>query len=278
MDAAFAHGLEVTALHNHFFFDQPKVYFMHIGGQAEPQKLAAAVKAVWDAIREVRAENAQPAEGFGGDRPGSDPLTLTIRADADMLRNPALAEQVAWALDAAEIGPERLSLAIPEPLSGADEWPLRVVIAVTDRARKAVGSTEGMQRTAETSPFYRAWVDNQPRDLAICRDAISRRDFEALADVSEASALAMHGLAMSARPGLLYFNATTTECIHRIRRLRDQGTAVFFTVDAGPQVKAICLPGHDDAVAEALSDVPGVRDLLRSDPGPGAYCVDGSED
>ncbi|HEY8505571.1 MAG TPA: DUF1259 domain-containing protein [Gemmataceae bacterium] len=69
MDAAFAHGLEVTALHNHFFFDEPKVYFMHIGGSGEPEKLAAGVKAVWDAIKRVRAENPQPADRFPGQAP-----------------------------------------------------------------------------------------------------------------------------------------------------------------------------------------------------------------
>src|SRR5713101_1611570 len=53
MDAAFANGLEVSALHNHFFHDEPKVYFMHIGGQGEPEKLATAVKEVWDAIKKV---------------------------------------------------------------------------------------------------------------------------------------------------------------------------------------------------------------------------------
>ena len=46
MDAAFAHQLDVTALHNHFFYDQPKVYFMHIGGEGSPTQLAASVKAV----------------------------------------------------------------------------------------------------------------------------------------------------------------------------------------------------------------------------------------
>ena len=60
MDAAFAAGLEVTGLHNHFFFDEPKVYFMHIGGKGEPEKLAAGVKAVWDAIKKVRAEQPTP--------------------------------------------------------------------------------------------------------------------------------------------------------------------------------------------------------------------------
>ena len=60
MDAAFAGGLEVTALHNHFFYDEPKVYFMHIGGTGEPEKLAEAVKNVSDAIKKVRAKEAQP--------------------------------------------------------------------------------------------------------------------------------------------------------------------------------------------------------------------------
>src|SRR5438477_5256417 len=69
MDAAFASSLEVTGLHNHFFFDEPKVYFMHIGGTGEPVKLAASVKAVWDAIKKVRTENSKPAARFAGDIP-----------------------------------------------------------------------------------------------------------------------------------------------------------------------------------------------------------------
>jgi hypothetical protein len=66
MDAAFAGGLEVTGLHNHFFHDEPKVYFMHIGGQGDPEKLAAAVRSVWDAIKKVRSERAIPAKRFAG--------------------------------------------------------------------------------------------------------------------------------------------------------------------------------------------------------------------
>lgn len=160
--------------------------------------------------------------------------------------------------------------AVAHVLADPGHWPLEVVIAVSDRGRKSVGSTEGMQLTARTSPFYRAWVENQEHDLAAARAAIEGRDFERLAEISEASALTMHGLAMSARPGLLYFNGTTMECLHRVRTLRAAGQAVFFTVDAGPQVKAICLPQSADAVAAALAEVPGVTGILRSGLGPGA--------
>ena len=75
MDAAFAGGLEVTGLHNHFFFDEPKVYFMHIGGAGEPGKLAAAVKKVWDAIKMVRSKEPQPATHFNGETPQGGAIT-----------------------------------------------------------------------------------------------------------------------------------------------------------------------------------------------------------
>src|SRR5438477_4219294 len=70
MDAAFANGLEVTGLHNHFFYDEPKVYFMHIGGMGEPEKLASAVKGVWDTIKKHRANHVgTAATHFDGEAP-----------------------------------------------------------------------------------------------------------------------------------------------------------------------------------------------------------------
>ncbi len=74
MDAAFSAGLEVTALHNHFFYDEPRVYFMHIGGGGNVEDLARGVKGVWDAIKKVRSEAPQPATRFGGGVP--EPGTL----------------------------------------------------------------------------------------------------------------------------------------------------------------------------------------------------------
>ena len=66
MTAAFDNGLSVTALHNHFFFDKPKVFFMHIEGEGSINQLAEAVKEMYDALKQVRAANPQPKESFGG--------------------------------------------------------------------------------------------------------------------------------------------------------------------------------------------------------------------
>ncbi len=64
MSAALDNGLSVTALHNHFFFDQPKVFFMHIEGEGTVEKLASAVKKVYDTTKAIRGQNAKPAESF----------------------------------------------------------------------------------------------------------------------------------------------------------------------------------------------------------------------
>ncbi len=64
MSAAFDAGLEVTGLHNHFFFDQPKVYFMHIGGMGTASQLSTGVKKIFDKVTEIRAAKPNPAAEF----------------------------------------------------------------------------------------------------------------------------------------------------------------------------------------------------------------------
>jgi hypothetical protein len=66
MSAALDNGLEVTALHNHFFFDSPRVMFMHIGGSGAADKLAAAVRRAMDKAKEIRSANPQPGARFSG--------------------------------------------------------------------------------------------------------------------------------------------------------------------------------------------------------------------
>src|SRR5258707_13869660 len=68
MTAALDNGLSVTALHNHFFFDHPKVYFMHIEGEGAVDKLAGAVRKVYDATKQVRAASPNPKDSFGAAR------------------------------------------------------------------------------------------------------------------------------------------------------------------------------------------------------------------
>jgi diphosphomevalonate decarboxylase len=156
-----------------------------------------------------------------------------------------------------------------ESLLAADTWPLEVVIAVTERGEKSVSSRAGMEQSALSSPYYSDWVATSTVDLDRGRRAVLGRDFEQLTNVAEHSCLKMHAVAMTAQPPLVYWNATTVACMHVIWDLRHSGVPVFFTIDAGPQLKAVCAPGFSQDVEKALRDVPGVLETLITGLGPG---------
>ena len=65
MSAALDNGLNVTALHSHFFFDHPKVYFLQIEGEGTVEKLASAIRNVYDATKQIRAASPKPKDSFG---------------------------------------------------------------------------------------------------------------------------------------------------------------------------------------------------------------------
>ncbi len=158
-------------------------------------------------------------------------------------------------------------------LCPAEDWPLKVVVAVTETGPKAVGSTEAMEISRKTSPFYERWVEQQEDDLDAAREAIRGRDFSGLGEVAEHNCLKMHSVMWGSRPPLIYWNSVTLDCMQTVRELRAQGTDVFFTIDAGPQVKAICLPEAEARVSEALAATKGVKDIMVSGLGGGAMLV-----
>ena len=165
------------------------------------------------------------------------------------------------------------SVRVSSLLEPAD-WPLEVVVAVTSESAKAVGSGEAMELSRKTSPFYARWVEEQDADLDTARTAIERRDFAALAAIAEHNCLKMHSVMWSSRPPMVYWTASTIACMETVRALRDQGVPVFFTIDAGPQVKAVCEPGVVADVDAALSGTPGVLRTLRSPLGAGAHLLE----
>jgi diphosphomevalonate decarboxylase len=158
----------------------------------------------------------------------------------------------------------------------ADVWPLKVVVAITTTGPKAVGSTEAMEISRRTSPFYSNWVSQQEYDLATARAAIAARDFEKLAAVAEHNCLKMHSVMWASRPPMVYWNAATMRCLEAVRQLQDERVPVFFTIDAGPQVKAVCLPDAAATVEAALRATDGVSDVMITALGEGARLEPGA--
>jgi Domain of Unknown Function (DUF1259) len=82
MSALFDNGVGVTALHNHFFFDKPRVLFMHVEGEGALDQLGKGVKAAIDATKAVRAKAPQPAAAFGAATPKGPSKIDAAKLDA----------------------------------------------------------------------------------------------------------------------------------------------------------------------------------------------------
>lgn len=149
------------------------------------------------------------------------------------------------------------------------EWKLTILSAIVATGIKKVSSRDGMKRTVETSPFYKGWLDSVSNDLNEAKLAIKERDFQKLGEVMESNALRMHATMLGAKPPILYWESGTVEVINCITELRLSGIPAYFTIDAGANVKVLCLPEYEDEIKKALIELKGVLQVIACYPGSG---------
>ncbi len=167
-------------------------------------------------------------------------------------------------------GSDAFATPIESPL--ADR--VRMVIAIVGGgAPKTHGSRDAMDHTAATSPFYASWIALVPRDLEAAEAAIARGDVQALGELAEANALAMHASAIAARPAVIYWQPASLAALAAVRDLRANGHAAWATMDAGPHVKVLTTADDAAAVARALAAVPGVTETTISTAGGPAQVI-----
>ena len=164
--------------------------------------------------------------------------------------------------------------AYAQQLADHNYWDIRVLIAITSVDAKKTGSTDGMNLSKLTSPYYKPWVESSAKDLNEMRRAIAGKDFEKMAEIAEFSCLKMHALAMATNPGLIYWNPTTIKLIHEVKTLREQGYPLFFTIDAGPQVKIITLPDYADKIENYITQISGVKKIISTKLGGDAELIE----
>jgi diphosphomevalonate decarboxylase len=154
------------------------------------------------------------------------------------------------------------------PLAPAEHWDLADVVAVLEEGPKEVSSLDGHRR-ATTSPYFERRLELLPGRLAAVREALRRRDFDALAPVLEEEAVDLHLIAMSSRPPIFYWSPATLAVLARVRELRTRGVRAACTMDAGANVHVLCPAAEEAAVVEALEALPAVLAVIRDRVGPG---------
>ncbi|MEM6290307.1 MAG: diphosphomevalonate decarboxylase [Myxococcota bacterium] len=159
---------------------------------------------------------------------------------------------------------------VARPLAGVEHWPLKLVVVQTTKGAKPIGSTEGMQASRDTSPYYGPWVDTSEADLDEAQAAIAARDLARLGAVVEHSCFKMHACMMATVPPIVYWKPASLAVIHEVWAARKDGLLGYVTMDAGPHVKILCAAADAEAIAARCKDVPGVEDITICGPGPDA--------
>ena len=104
-------------------------------------------------------------------------------------------------------------------------------------------------------------------------DALKSRDIFALGEAVRHSYMSMFATMMGAAPPILYWKPQSVAVIRACALLREEGLQAWETMDAGPQVKILCLASEAEAIRAGIADqVPEIdieRDTLVTGPGPG---------
>lgn len=153
-----------------------------------------------------------------------------------------------------------------------EDWPLADCVAVVSQEHKAVGSTGG-HSLAGTSPLQAARVQDAPRRLEICRQAILSQDFETFADMIELDSNMMHAVMQTSQPRLMYWQPATVAIMSAVPEWRANGLPVAYTIDAGPNVHIICPRGTEQQATQRLMEIPGVLDVLQAHGGGPARLI-----
>lgn len=153
------------------------------------------------------------------------------------------------------------------PIDDAD-WDIGMIFIILDDKRKDISSTVGMRRVVETSPYYEGWVESAKQDLADIKVAIAEQDIVKTGEISERSALKMHALNLSANPPFNYWSPESIVAMRQVSDLRAKGYPVYFTMDAGPNVKLICKASQIDEIINILRDTYREEQLVKAKPGP----------
>lgn len=134
-------------------------------------------------------------------------------------------------------------------------WPeFRLAILAINTSAKAVSSREGMGHTAATSPLFAQWPATAQADCDAIQRAVEAKDFPRLGALAEANALAMHATMQAARPALTYLTPQSWQALADVQALRSQGTEVYATMDAGPNVKLLFEEASLPEISRAFPD------------------------
>ncbi|HEQ0840576.1 TPA: diphosphomevalonate decarboxylase [Streptococcus pyogenes] len=129
---------------------------------------------------------------------------------------------------------------------------MAMIMLVLNAAKKPISSREGMKLCRDTSTTFDEWVEQSAIDYQHMLTYLKTNNFEKVGQLTEANALAMHATTKTANPPFSYLTKESYQAMESVKELRQEGFACYFTMDAGPNVKVLCLEKDLAQLAERL--------------------------
>ena len=146
-------------------------------------------------------------------------------------------------------------------IASPEHWPeFTMITTIVSSAEKKVKSRAGMAQTVASCPLYRGWLDSVDKDIADVKKGILQKDFSLVGRTAEHNCLKMHATMIATPPGIIYWQPSTMRIIHAVQAFRDEGLECYFTIDAGPQVKVMCLQKDAKKIESRLKAIEGVKE------------------
>lgn len=140
------------------------------------------------------------------------------------------------------------------------EWPkLYIGILPLSDKEKPISSRAAMERTVNSSLLYTSWPKKVLQDLIILKQALHKKIFSFLGGAAESNALTMHATMLSSWPPICYFLPETIAAMQKIWQLREGGLELYFTEDAGPNLKLLFLQEDMEKVTENFPSLEVIK-------------------
>ena len=164
----------------------------------------------------------------------------------------------AWDKDSGEIYPVETDL------------KLAMIMLVLEDQKKPISSRDGMKLCVETSTTFDEWIRQSEQDYKDMLVYLKENDFRKVGELTEKNALAMHATTKTATPSFSYLTDASYEAMDFVRQLREQEESCYFTMDAGPNVKVLCLEEDLEHLSKLLGQryrliVSKTKDLSQDD-------------
>lgn len=142
-------------------------------------------------------------------------------------------------------------------------WPeFCVLVVVVCSQEKKTSSRFAMQNSVKTSLFYSEWIKESEFRIPKLIKALEQKDFDLVGQLTQDDCLGMHKTIQTSVPPINYFQDATLKIIEIVKKLRSNGLSCYFTIDAGPNVKVLCLRKDLEKIQNILKQIPGVQQII----------------